>query len=199
MNNFDDISVVLLSGGNSSRMGKHKAFLKYEGQYLIIKLFDIYEKMGIKNRISVMNYKLFNSEYANEIEGILKSNQVVKNNFPEKGRTYSIRLALEKVKTDACFFQNIDNPYVTVELLEKMIDKCTEDNYAVASFNEKGGHPILLGKNVLSHLKSLTSDDWIMKDELRAFDRVKVEVETDKILLNINTEDDWNKLLNRKY
>ncbi|MCC6448725.1 MAG: hypothetical protein IT215_08590, partial [Chitinophagaceae bacterium] len=55
------------------------------------------------------------------------------------------------------------------------------------------------GKNVLSHLKSLTSDDWIMKDELRAFDRVNVEVETDKILLNINTEDDWNKLLNREY
>lgn len=197
MKNVNNILVVLLSGGSSSRMGKHKAFLICEGQYMVYRLSDIYRNTGIKKIICVLNHKIFNGEWESEVSLLSREITVIKNEFPEMGRTFSIRLALDQVNNnEPCFFQNIDNPYVTPELLKKMIDSYDPDGYVVASYNGLGGHPVLLGTNVITYLKSLKTNDWIMKDVLKMFKKTNVEANSDKVLLNLNTEKDLSRFFN---
>ncbi len=189
----NDVGVIILSGGNSFRMGYPKAFLKLGAEPLIKILSDIYTNFGIKRPIIVLNNNLYTIEWTDYITALSVNNTVLKNHFPELGRTHSIQLGIRELKNKTiCFIQNIDNPEISVELLKNMLSQLKKDNYVVASNNSINGHPILLGKLVVNYLKKLKRSNWILKDELKKFNKTQVEAATSNVLLNLNTIEDWN-------
>lgn len=198
MNN-NDIGVIILSGGDSVRMEYPKAFLVLNHKPLVASLSDIYIKLGIKKPIVVLSKNLFDIEWTGYINTISNDNIIVKNSYPELGRTYSIQLGLNELKNKTvCFIQNIDNPDICVELLQSMLKKMTRNSYVVASSNGIGGHPILISTEVLNHLKQLKGSNWLLKEELKKFDRNQVEATTNNVLLNLNTKMDWEKFIEIK-
>ncbi|MCX6295750.1 MAG: NTP transferase domain-containing protein [Bacteroidetes bacterium] len=186
------MEVLILSGGNSSRMNSPKAFLNIKGISLIETLCNTYIFAGISSPIVVFNHNLFENKWADVMRSISSKAKIIKNDFPEKGRTYSIQLGLSKIAHNSnCIIQNIDNPEINVELLHQMSGKIEENGFVVPVKNGQGGHPILLGKNIVNHLKNLTSDTWILKEELKAFKRIEIDAGGTNVLLNLNTPDDW--------
>ncbi len=193
------MEVLILSGGNSSRMNSPKAFLSIKGISLVETLCNTYIFAEINHPIIVFNHTLFQNKWKDKMKAIKSKTIILKNDFPEKGRTYSIQLGLSKIANNSnCFIQNIDNPEINVELLHKMSSIIEDNSFVVPVKDEHGGHPILLGKNIVNHLKNLTSDNWILKDELKLFKRLEVDAGETNVLLNLNTPDDWNNYIESK-
>lgn len=190
------MDVIILSGGNSSRMNSPKAFLSIKGITLVETLCNTYLNAGLKKPIIVFNCHLFQNKLAELTKSIIEKVTIIKNNFPDKGRTFSIQLGLAGLENNSnCFIQNIDNPEVNTELIKKMLTAIEDDGFVVPVKNGRGGHPILLGKNIVHYLKNKKSDNWILKDELKKFKKIAIEAGEINVLLNLNTPLDWENYI----
>ena len=165
-------SALILSGGKSQRMGFPKAFLKFnEEQTFIEKIASEFINFGCEKIIIVMNND--NISHINSVNPeILSKIETVVNPNPESGRFSSIKTGLEKLKdSENVFIHNIDNPFVcreTLELLYKNFNNC---DFCVPVFENKGGHPIIIGKNIIKDSFNQLSDTNL-KEFLRDFKRI---------------------------
>ncbi|MEI6489903.1 MAG: NTP transferase domain-containing protein [Bacteroidota bacterium] len=191
-------SVIILSGGKSLRMQLPKAFLKKDDKTLVEHLVNVYIEFGIVEPIVILNKTLFTGEWMNIITKLYQKAKIGFNQYTVLGRTYSIQMGLDRLEyAEDCFIQNIDNPDISVELLDKMWKKLEPNTYVVACKNGFNGHPILISKEILADLKELKGNNWILKDMLKNYKRIQVEAEKNNVLLNLNTMEDWLMFLRK--
>ena len=189
------LSVVILAAGNSSRMNSPKPFLPFDDKRNFIeKIIDEYIAAGINDIFLIINadierrmkLMLSNSYQSQKIE-------LVVNQYPERGRFYSIQTGLGKVKTSSCFLQNIDNPFITMPLINEIMKAATDADYVVPAFQDKEGHPVLLSNEIVKHLVRLEGQDHHLRNELKHFSKAKVNWPYENILANINTREEYMK------
>jgi molybdenum cofactor cytidylyltransferase len=102
-----------------------------------------------------------------------------------------LQLGAKNIAGDYCFIQNVDNPFVNSQILEELMKNKNQNGITIPIYKGKGGHPILVSKNVLEKI-SLTEDTSIhLKDFYSGFSKKLVEVEDESILMNINTREDY--------
>ncbi len=183
-----NFSAIIPAAGLSGRMGKPKALLPYdENESFAFHLLKAYDTIGVKPLIFVLNDQT--DIHLPEKKNII----IIKNKNPEYGRSHSIKLALEQIPEGyATFIHNIDNPYAEKDLLKKMIDLLNDENYVVPVFKGKGGHPVLLGMNIINFLKNM-GEFSNLKDILVKFNRRELIYDDEEILRNINTPEDYRK------
>ena len=113
----------------------------------------------------------------------------------ELGRSHSIHLGLQHVPEGvSCFIHNIDNPFPGLSLLALLCEAVKDHGYAVPVHLGRGGHPILLGKNVTEKLRS-RHDPGDFRQALEAFERIAVPCSDARILMNINTTEEYQRFL----
>ena len=189
-----EIGIIILCGGESSRMNSPKAFLEIDGITLLERITNIYCSAKFLNPVIILNHRFFANPWLDTINKLSIKSVVLKNQFPDLGRSHSIRLGLYLMKDKSfCFIQNIDNPDIGTELLNKMMDARDENAYIVPANNGISGHPILIGKKIIEHLAALKLSNWILKDELKKFKKITIDATENNVLLNLNTERDWLK------
>jgi CTP:molybdopterin cytidylyltransferase MocA len=193
MNNHEELmpfSVIIPAAGISERMGRDKAFLEHiNGQSFAGHLISSYSAAGAQIVVIIGNTNRLQLAFEN-----VPFIQLI-NHHVEYGRSYSIFLGLQKVPEGcACFIQNIDNPFVESDLLKQMIALADPDGFVVPEWNGHGGHPILLGRNVVQHIQGL-KDFADFRDVLKAFRRIALPYRDERILWNINTPEDYLKFL----
>ena len=189
---FAGTSCVILSAGSSARMGTHKALLKFDSQKTFIqKITDTYLLAGIDQVIVVANselFKLINNSSLTLSEKLL----LVINDRPELGRFYSLQNGVSLVpKGNSCFFQNIDNPFTTEKLLRELIIHKDEADVILPAFQNKTGHPVLINPSVVLEINSLRDYEVRIDEFLNQFTGKEIESPDPKILLNINSPDDY--------
>jgi len=200
MEKTNNNTVVFLAGGKSERMGFPKPWLSFSEEVSFLEhLVDFYVGLEFKNIVVVLNEKFCADNWKKQIVNIEQNALIVQNNQVEKGRMYSLKLGLEKSKdSDFVFIQNIDNPFVTKNVIDNLVQNAHAGGACIPTFKEKGGHPILISNTVVKHIL----DDFIpsatLRDVLKQFPQNRVEVENDSILLNINTPLDYNTKLMSK-
>ncbi len=189
VNDGKKTACIILSGGNSIRMGTHKAILPYsQNETFLQHIIGIYLNTGISEIIVVKNKDItINPDQSQNVTFIT-------NNHPEKGRIYSIQLGLQQInKENDCFIQNIDNPFVTEELLSDILVNRNEADYITPVYKDKGGHPILISSLILNKIRSITDSEIMLREILSDFTRYKVVTSNEHCILNINTPDDYSK------
>ena len=186
------LSAVILAAGNSERMGRSKALLPIgNGINFTRHLLNCFGVFGCAPVVLVVNEQFDSSLF--QAENIVN----VVNRQLEKGRSWSIHLGLKQVPEGfACFIQNIDNPYVEPVLLNKLLASVTPDAYSVPFYQKHGGHPILLGSEVVDFFRK-QPDLPDFRQELQRFPRIEVPWPEDQILWNINTPDDYQRFMHR--
>ena len=147
---LNNISVIILAAGNSSRMGKTKFLLKFDNKKNFLeKIVEEYIGFGCRNIILVLNQKGFKLLEKSNIK-IDKNITTIINKYPEKERFYSIHIACKALKnTDYAFIQNADNPLINKALLNKLTNNILDFDIIVPAYKKKGGHPILISKKVI--------------------------------------------------
>lgn len=191
--NNKSTAVVILAAGLSSRMGTIKPFLKYNSEQLFIdKIIREYAEFGCGKIVITLSNK---SLWMKLIENYQSSGNVsfIENQHIEYERFYSLKLGLSNIGyEDNCFIQNSDNPFVNQGILSELYNYKTNKGYVVPVCNGKGGHPILLSKNVITGI-SKEDDNSNLKDVLQNYKRVECKVDDKNIFVNINTEQDYLK------
>ena len=188
-------STIILAAGNSRRVGFHKAFLQWNEQLTFIeKIIKEYQEAETNQVIVVLN-KIFLDRYFSGNYNFLKNCIVVTNNYTELGRFYSLYLGCKALEfPDNCFIQNIDNPFVSKELILKM-NNVFDSEVLVPQYKNTSGHPLLLSSKSISEIKkykNITPNNNI-RDFINNFKIQRLHCSDETILRNINTIDEYNK------
>lgn len=191
MNSPCKISAVILAAGKSSRLKQQKAFLLFENEKTFLQ--KIAETYISADEIIVVINSAIEEKTKEVLSEFIQDGQarLVLNQYPGKGRFYSIKQGLQYAGGDFCFLQNIDNPFISTDLLVQMLNAVTEDGYVVPDYNGKDGHPVLLSKNIVKYLLSLKGDFYNMREELNNFAKTALPWQNENILANINTEEEY--------
>ena len=195
-----EYSALILAAGKSSRMKFPKAFLKWNENYCFLEyLCSIYSNAGCKQIIVVLNNE--GLKYFSENSYSLPDNcKIVVNTKVELGRFYSLRLGLLNLSLkQSSFIQNIDNPFINEILLNKMRIHCPPNGYSLAGFNNKRGHPIFLSKKIISDIISETNNETNLRQFLSTFPAKLINSDDERILLNINTNEEYQEYFGKKF
>jgi len=189
-----EFSVIILSAGKSVRMGTPKPALKFdESQTFIEHISFEYQQFGCKEIIIVLNKE--NHTFLNDLNIKLPSNcKIIINNHPEWHRFYSLKTGVKSLKEiNYVFVHNVDNPFVNQEVLNELLNHSDKADYIVPEFEGKGGHPFLLSPKIILEITQTNKNEMHLKDFLNQYSKLKIQVNEESILVNINTLEDYKK------
>jgi molybdenum cofactor cytidylyltransferase len=189
-----DFSVVILAAGTSGRMGIPKILLRFnENHNFTEHLCTSFNTSDCRKIVLVVN-----TEGAELIKtksfSLPQKTEVVVNNHTDYGRFYSLQFGLKKCDpTLPVFFTNIDNPFIEEEILTNLLPNINDADYICPSFNNKGGHPVLISPTIISDILTQDDNTLDLKTFLKKYRRKNIEFENCKILANINTREDYDR------
>ena len=198
--NIDKMGAVLLAAGYSSRMVKCKSLLPFGGLRVIERGINTFRQAGIMNITVVVGHR------ADELIPILDELKVsyVFNEKYSEGMFSSIVKGVQSLPTEtkAFFLLPSDMPLVkshTVRLLGRAFNKIKADIiYPV--FQKHRGHPPLIGANCFPEiLLGNTSGGLRQILERREGNAYEVEVFDEGILLDLDTQEDYQKIMTGYY
>jgi len=111
MNQYHEITGVILAGGKSSRMGKNKGLLPLKGKTFIRHITDTLQ--NVFHRVIIItnqenNYDFLKLEIFNDI-------------YQDCGPLGGIHAAFVHSKARSCFFVSCDIPFITSSLIDYII------------------------------------------------------------------------------
>ncbi|MFI5150011.1 MAG: NTP transferase domain-containing protein [Bacteroidia bacterium] len=183
-------AILMLAGGQSSRMKFPKAFLQTKGQFFANKIHDVYHGNGFSCIYLILNSVYCRPEWDSYFRDLSPSIQIISNDYPEKGRLFSIQCGLREAGAASFFFiHNIDNPFVSTEVVKQLWENRNSHAVILPSVEGKGGHPVLIPaafKGDILHTEAET-----LKEVISNLPRIYVDVADPCILQNINTPEDY--------
>jgi CTP:molybdopterin cytidylyltransferase MocA len=189
-----NISAIILSAGRSTRMGVPKFSLQFDNETTFLeRIAGAYAAYGCDQIIIVMSRE--NIEYLGKLNLKLPANSgIVLNDHPEWARFYSLKTGAKKLKSiNPTFVSNIDNPFINPEVLDILTAEIKKFDYIFPSWEGHGGHPFLISGKVIEKILNEEDDQVHMRDFLTGFKNAGIEVPDRKILLNINTAEEFRK------
>jgi len=198
--NIKPCSAVILAAGRSSRMGVPKFALKFNNQTTFLEeIIDKYNSFGCNKIVVVVNSEGVSVLDENKIK-LSDKIKIVINEHLEWERFYSIKLGLKKSNSyHPVFIHNVDNPFVNPNILSSLFDEITVTNFVVPEFKNKGGHPILVSEKIIKNIISEEKNDLNFRDFLKRFEKKNIEVDDERILVNVNSEKEYGELNFNKF
>lgn len=155
------IGIVILAAGSSSRMGKPKQLLEFDGTTLLRHSTIEAANSKAENVITVLGAHA--DQIENEIDGDIVN--IVKNENWDEGMASSVRLGLNTLlkqtpSIDAAIFMVCDQPYVSSTVLNELIStyKKTGKSIVACNYGEAIGPPALFHKSLFNELMQLKGD-----------------------------------------
>jgi molybdopterin-guanine dinucleotide biosynthesis protein A len=124
MNRSPDATAFILAGGKSTRMGRDKAFVEFEGRTLLARALELVASFTSDVQLDV--------RIVGEREKFAAFAPVVEDLFPEHGPLGGIHAALRASLTDLNVMLAVDMPFVPSTLLDYLIGHAREAPEAVA-------------------------------------------------------------------
>lgn len=216
MNNPQDFPLILLAGGQSSRMGIPKGLVDYHGKPWLLEQLGRFETAGGKEAVIVLGYHL--ERYFERIPWLRTTGNeelcplnltvsVVVNQTPECGQFSSLQCAISVIlgkDQPGAFILPVDVPgplkAVYDRLSAALIHKI---NVVIPQYRSKGGHPVLLSRRFLGQLISLPLESNEARLDLQiqglSPERVaRVRVSDAQVRLNINSSNDFRDYADRQ-
>lgn len=187
-------NIVILAAGTSSRMGTPKFLLEYdENTTFLEQIIKGYEAFGCKRIIVVLNEDNARLLRQNYLPYLSDKIEIVVNRHLNWERFYSVKLALAKLNSNSpVFIHNVDNPFVNQSILQLLLENISENNFVVPEFQGSRGHPILLSEKIVKGIVFEEKNNSNLKNFLKIYKKLVVEVNDDKILVNINSKEDYD-------
>jgi CTP:molybdopterin cytidylyltransferase MocA len=192
-------AVVILAAGHSSRMGQNKALLKFTSSFSFLdQLISEYNHAGVKDIIVVCQYPIPKTHPNINSYPHLNLKFTI-NNQNELGRGYSIYLGLKACKNnDWVFIQNIDNPFTSRLLIQRMLSSRISSHSLAPINNQKKGHPILIASSIVESIKQQDASTYYFKDIIAQFPQTLVPWDDNGILANINTFEEYENWIHHQ-
>lgn len=192
------LAAVILSGGESRRMGSPKALVPYHGRTFLQHLLDVSRHPQISPVLVVLG------PHADQIrkEAALDPGNVVINHDWQLGQLSSIQVALrhlaEREQTDGIMLFLVDHPLISPALVGKLITEFyrTGKPIVLPIFQGKRGHPVIFARSLFEELlaapleKGARTVVWNHADEV-----LTVPTDEEGVVLNLNDAETLRKAL----
>ncbi len=194
-----NIGVVILAAGSSSRLGHPKQLVEFQNKTLLQHVIDAAVPFKFMPSVLVLG------AHADEIRKSTDLNNftVLHNDNWSEGIASSIRLGVSESITlnnslNGILFLLSDQPFVTTELVERLIQNHTEGNQPITAcvYKENTGVPAIFGRNFFSQLTDLKGDVGAKKIIAQNSDRINPIVFEDGSF-DVDTAEDHKRLLNK--
>jgi molybdenum cofactor cytidylyltransferase len=184
------IIAVVLSGGESSRMGRPKALLPIQGQRFIERIIRVIGQSKVGRTIVVLGHQ------ADELRGQIEHLpvEVVINPDYRSGQLSSLQTAIRHIsnddRCDGMLVHLVDHPFIDVALVDKLIEGFSETKklIVVPRYKEKRGHPVIFSRELFGELLNAPVDQGA-KAVVNAHrqDTLEIEWHDEGITLDIDT------------
>jgi len=188
--------IILLAAGASSRLGKPKQLLLYQGKTLLQHGMQEANGTGAKTIVIVLGA---NADFLIK-ETASQSIEVILNTEWNEGMASSIRCGINKLLEiapgiDAAIIMVCDQPYVTTKLLEDLVKKYQETGKPIIAsiYEDNQGTPALFDKTIFASLLELKGDVGA-KRIMKANPDLVALVNFPLGNIDIDTEEDYNSL-----
>jgi molybdenum cofactor cytidylyltransferase len=193
------LAAVILSGGESRRMGAPKALIPYRGKTFVEHLIEVtrHPRVGL-TRIVV-------GAHADEIRERLAARvgEIVTNADWAKGQLSSIKAGVDSLPqgaTDGLILCPVDHPIVSAELVERLIEEFDASGKSIAlpTYHGRRGHPLIFRASLYRDLLAASSEIgarqvvWAHEN-----DTCHVPTEEEGVVLNINDPATLERALGR--
>lgn len=191
--------VIILAAGSSSRLGRPKQLIEFQGKKLIQKAIEEAQKSKADSLVVVLGWnpdlikKGFDSEYIpfvineNWEEGMASSMQV------------GLRFLMENEHPDQVILMLVDQPFVNAGLLDQLIleKERTEKGILACSYSETLGVPAIFDQSYFEEMLSLKGSEGAKKVILKNSDDV-FSIDFPLGAVDLDTEEDLIRLKNWK-
>jgi molybdenum cofactor cytidylyltransferase len=186
------INAIVLAAGHSKRMGKLKPLLKFNDQTFLEHIISVLKKSDVDRITVVLGAGADKIQQSTDLSG---TNTVINKDY-QKGQLSSLIAGIKEnpEDTDAILLCLVDNPFITEEVINKIIRKFKETNspIIVPVFKKERGHPTLFSKSLFNELLNAPQDKGARHVLYSNEDKVlELDVSERGILIGINTEDDY--------
>lgn len=191
------IVAVVLSAGESSRMGSPKALLPLGGRLFIERIVSVLERSRVGKIIVVLGHN------AQEIEPKIVHLPVtiVVNRDYEQGQLSSLLAAirsLESDKVDGILVHLVDHPLLKASLVDRMIHLFYESGklIVVPAFGGRRGHPVIFSSRLFPELLK-TPLELGAKSVVHSHrdDTLEVETEDQGVVVDIDTPEEYHRYI----
>jgi len=190
------IVAVILSAGESSRMGRPKALLPIDGVRFVEKIVSTLKSTDVGNIIVVLGHN------AEEIQRKIRDLPVtiLINHDYKQGQLSSLQVAIRHLESsggpvDGILVHLVDHPYIDANLVNLMIDRFHETKklIVVPRFQDRRGHPVIFARALFSELLAAGTDQGA-KPVVHAHRDDTLEIDTDDkgVLIDIDTPEEYH-------
>ena len=183
------IAAVVLSAGESSRMGRPKALLPIEGETFIGRIVASLKQTQVGKIIVVLGH---NSDLLAAAIRPLAVDILINTNY-KLGQLSSLQVAVRKLLPDAdcdgMLVHLVDHPYIDASLVDRMIQQFYESkkDIVVPRCRGKRGHPVLFSRALFGELLDAPMDQGA-KAVVNAHGNETLEMETDEMGITVDID-----------
>lgn len=193
----EQCAIVVLAAGMSSRLGRPKQLLLYQGESLLKHAVNAALQTSMRPVIVVVGAN--SDEVKREIAGMELF--VMENEGWKEGMASSLRCGLAEVQkinadADGIIFMVCDQPYVSKSLLEGLLQAQHKTGLPIVASGYEGklGTPALFHQSLFAELMELKGDTGARK-LIRAHEELVKIVDFPKGMIDIDTKADYDELL----
>jgi molybdenum cofactor cytidylyltransferase len=193
------IVAVILSAGESSRMGRPKALLPIDGMRFIEKIVTSLQATRVGEIIAVLGH---NSEEMRQKIGDLPIKIVINPDY-KQGQLSSLVAAIRSIQSsknsqpiDGMLVHLVDHPYINAQLVDIMIERFYETRklIVVPRYRGRRGHPVIFSNALFAELLAAPVDRGA-KTVVHAHsdDTLEIDTEDEGVTVDIDTPDEYQK------
>jgi len=191
-----DIEIIILAAGKSERMGQQKLLMPYGGKTIL----EVIVEKALDSKAG--GVKVVVGSHRDKVSGLIKDRevQIVRNTDFDKGMLSSVQCGLNALSSTARAGMILlgDQPMVQTLVIDKLIDSFekTGKGIIIPVYNNKRGHPVLIDTKYIPRINQLDPNTGLrqLMEECNE-DIHELEVETNTILKDIDTIEDYKKEL----
>jgi molybdenum cofactor cytidylyltransferase len=192
------VAAIILAAGKSTRMGKAKQLLRLGENTVLGQTIENVRRSAVDEIVLVLGFsaEAIRGQLPASLLGGLKT--VVNPNY-EQGMASSLRAGLSALdpQVRAAFIVLADQPFVRPETLAQLADhyRRSKAQIVIPSYHGVRGNPVLLDRSVFAEVMALKGDIGcraIFGSHIEG--TAKLEVEDEGILLDIDSQEDYERL-----
>jgi molybdenum cofactor cytidylyltransferase len=187
---------VVLSAGESSRMGRPKALLTIDGETFLERIVTALKQTGVGKIIVVIGH---NAEEMKERIDHLPVEILVNHQY-KLGQLSSLHVAIRHLTSDqSCdgmLVHLVDHPYIDGKLVDVMIRQFYDSKklIVVPRYQGKRGHPVILSRRLFTELLDAPMEQGAKAVvNAHSADTLEIDAADEGVTIDIDTPDEYRQ------